>query len=371
MTATRIALADFCQIVQGGRHKLSGNDFVEHGFPAYGAGGMNGLLPAFEFEEAAVVLSSIGARCGKCFYVDGKWSSLANTQVIRPDPEKADCRFLWHQLNDESRWPRSGTGQPFIKPSDVKRHLVHLPSLDEQRRIADILDKADTLRTKRRESLVQLDRLTQSIFVEMFGDPVANPKQYPTFPLSALVEPERGITYGIVQRGEDCEEGIPVLRIRDLADEEIDIAKLKRTSPEVSAQYRRTILRGGEIAISIRGTVGRCCIVTSALAGGNVSREIALVPLQSRVSPVFVQQVIRSTSVQRLIADDVKGVAQSGINLEDLRQLRVVQPPAEEIEAFEARAAVVARLLRDVRSGIAKLTQLTTTLQHRAFQGAL
>ena len=102
MTTFQI-LEQFCEIVQGGRHKLSGNDFVKSGYPAYGAGGMNGYLATFEFDESAVILSSIGARCGKCFYVEGRWSSLANTQVIFPDKNECDAKFLWYQLNDEKR----------------------------------------------------------------------------------------------------------------------------------------------------------------------------------------------------------------------------------------------------------------------------
>jgi type I restriction enzyme S subunit len=94
---------------------------------------MNGFLPDYEFDEPAVVLSAIGARCGKCFFAEGKWASLANTQVIFPDPARADAKFLWYQLNDERRWHRSGTGQPFIKPADVKAQRVVLPPLPEQR----------------------------------------------------------------------------------------------------------------------------------------------------------------------------------------------------------------------------------------------
>lgn len=146
MTSDRVVLSDFCQIIQGGRLKLSGNDFVTQGFPAYGAGGLNGHLDIAEFDCEAVILSAIGARCGKCFHVSGQWTSLANTQVIIPDPVRADTRFLWHQLNDEKRWPRSGTGQPFIKPSDVKGHKVYLPPLEEQRRIAAILDKGESIK---------------------------------------------------------------------------------------------------------------------------------------------------------------------------------------------------------------------------------
>jgi type I restriction enzyme S subunit len=140
---------------------------------------MNGFLPDYEFDEPAVVLSAIGARCGKCFFAEGKWASLANTQVIFPDPARADAKFLWYQLNDERRWHRSGTGQPFIKPADVKAQRVVLPPLPEQRRIAEILDKADALRAKRRAALAQLDTLTQSIFLDMFGDPATNPKGWP------------------------------------------------------------------------------------------------------------------------------------------------------------------------------------------------
>ena len=176
MSGMTAQLQEFCRIIQGGRLGLSGNDFVSTGFPAFGAGGMNGFLSEYEFEETAIVLSSIGARCGKCFYAQGKWTSLANTQLIFPDPSRADPKFLWFQLNDEKRWYRSGTGQPFIKPSDVKAHRVFLQPLPEQRRIAAILDRADALRAQRRAALAKLDTLTQSIFLDMFGQPKDNPK---------------------------------------------------------------------------------------------------------------------------------------------------------------------------------------------------
>jgi restriction endonuclease S subunit len=143
-------------------------------------------LPEYEFEEPAVVLSSIGARCGKCFYAEGKWASLANTLLIFPDRALTDCRFLWYQLNDERRWARSGTGQPFIKPSDVKKHRVVLPPLSEQRRIVEILDQADALRAKRAEADVKVRRILPTIFIEMFGDPILNSKQWPLEALGNL-----------------------------------------------------------------------------------------------------------------------------------------------------------------------------------------
>ncbi len=173
LTKKIVRLDSICRIVQGGQHKQSGKHFVEEGgFPAYGAGGHNGNFPSYEFDESAIVLSAIGARCGKCFQPNGKWSSLANTSVLFPDAGQADNRFLWYQLNDEASWHRSGTAQPYIKSSDIKGRKVYLPPIAEQKRIAGILDAADALRAKRREFLAQLDTFLQSTFLDMFGDPI-------------------------------------------------------------------------------------------------------------------------------------------------------------------------------------------------------
>ena len=146
-----VALDEIATIHAGGRLGLTGDDFVGAGFPAFGAGGKNGYVPIAEYKCPGIILSSIGARCGKCFYVDGAWTTLANTQVILPNPEQVDARFLWYQLNDELSWPRSGSAQPFIKPSEVKRRTVVLPSLVEQRHIVAILDRTEALRHKRRQ----------------------------------------------------------------------------------------------------------------------------------------------------------------------------------------------------------------------------
>jgi type I restriction enzyme S subunit len=105
-----VALSEIAGIKGGGTLKLSGKDFVASGIPAWGTGGQNGFVATAEATGPAVILSAIGARCGKCFYVDGEWTTLANTQIIRPDTAVVDTRYLWYQLNDEGRWHRSGGG---------------------------------------------------------------------------------------------------------------------------------------------------------------------------------------------------------------------------------------------------------------------
>ena len=100
-------LGDVAKTKQGGRLGLTGSHFVQDGVPAYGAGGLNGFLETYEFEQKAVILSAIGARCGKCFYVEGRWTSLANTTLIFPDEKKLDPKFLWYAINGEEKWLRA------------------------------------------------------------------------------------------------------------------------------------------------------------------------------------------------------------------------------------------------------------------------
>jgi hypothetical protein len=163
-------IGEIATIHAGGRLGLSGLDFVESGYPAYGAAGINGRLATAEYHATdAVILSSVGARCGKCFFASGSWTTLANTQVILPDPNRVDPRFLWYQLNDERRWRRSGSAQPFIKPSSLKSHEVFVPPMSEQRHAVAVLDAADDLIGERTKALDRLAQLKRDLFAASFA----------------------------------------------------------------------------------------------------------------------------------------------------------------------------------------------------------
>lgn len=138
-----VQLRDIARVHGGGRLGLNKADYVEHGTRAYSAAGQDGYVAVTEGEEPSIILSSIGARCGKSFLTTGEWTTLANTQVITPDPDVARADYLIGLLDNEEYWNRSGSAQPFIKPSDVKGAWVPLPPLREQERIAEVLRSVD------------------------------------------------------------------------------------------------------------------------------------------------------------------------------------------------------------------------------------
>lgn len=362
MSHSEVSLQDIATIVQGGRLKLSGQHFVEVGYPAYGAGGVNGYLEHAEFDQPAVVLSSIGARCGKCFLAEGKWTSLANTQVIIPDQQKADVRFLWYQLNNESRWHRSGSAQPFIKPSDVKAHKVYLPSLAEQRRIAAILDKADVLRAKRREAIAKLDQLLQSVFLDMFGDPVANPKGWSTNGLSEL---------GAVHTGRtppSSKEGMFGGAIPFVTPGDLDCSPLRtaRTLTTDGAEHCK-VVRAGSALVGCIGNIGK---IGRASESSAFNQQINAVEWDSDlIDDEFGVVALRYAVPQ------MRALASSTtlpiLNKSAFSTVKIIVPPLAEQRRF-ARAVAAIRKNQSVHIASSEsMSFLFASLQHRAFTGTL
>lgn len=371
---THALLKDVCDIVQGGRHGLSGNHFVNAGYPAFGAGGMNGYLESFEFERQAVVLSSIGARCGKCFYAEGRWSSLANTQVILPDPDQVDVRFLWFQLNDESRWPRSGSAQPFIKPSDVKAHRIYLPSLPEQRRIAAILDQAEALRAKRRAALAKLDTLAQGIFIEMFGDQVSNPMGWPLETLGKFIV--NGPQNGLYKPADQYGEGTPILRIDGFYSGRLTNAKgLKRV--RLGCEEKQTYaLAENDIVINRVNSpeyLGKCAVIP-ALSETTVfeSNMMRLAVDSSLLHPKYLVVALQGPSIRGQIKTRAKhAINQSSINQKDVQGFTLPMPPIDLQHRFSDRLSKLESVAKCFHESLSQLNALFSSLQHRAFRGEL
>lgn len=362
-------------ITGGGKLKLSSADFVEEGVPAFGAGGINGQVAQVEYRTSGVVLSSIGARCGKCFYADGEWTTLANTQVILPDPEAADPRFLWWQLNDEASWHRSGTAQPFIKPSDVRSRLVAVPPLAEQRRIATILDRVDALRTKRRESLALLNDLGHAIYEEMFGRSESTGEgALRPIPLEDLAVVSSGITMGRKTSG--ATQPVPYVTVVNVQDRRLDLRAVK-TIEATESEIERYRLRADDLLLTEGGDPDK-------LGRGTLWRdELELCIHQNHVFRVRVTRADlvdctylnwhlgsrRGKSYFLRFAKQTTGIA--SINSTQLKSFPVLLPPLSEQLKFSERVAAVVRHAERGHQGLRAVDGLVSAVQQRAFRGEL
>lgn len=142
--------------------------YTEDGFTAYSASGPDGLLPYFDHEDDAVVISAIGAKCGKTWYARGKWSCIKNTMWMRALPGAAETGFLYYSTRRRDFWPRRGAAQPFISLGDARESRIPLPAIQVQRRITAALAAFDELIETNERRVEILEELARSIYREWF-----------------------------------------------------------------------------------------------------------------------------------------------------------------------------------------------------------
>ena len=166
--------------------------------------------------------------------------------------------------------------------------------------------------------------------------------------LSTLCLDGKVVTYGVVQLGDEVPDGVPCLRTSNVRWLRIDIEGMKRIAPKLSTSYSRTVLEGGEVLVNVRGTLGGVGLALPEMRGWNVSREVAVAPVDpKKVNPRFAAYCIGSGVSQDWLGGMKKDAAYVGINIEDLRNLPVHAPSLKEQGQLAAHLdALAAETLR-------------------------
>lgn len=159
---------------------------------------------------------------------------------------------------------------------------------------------------------------------------------WPTFPLRQFVDPHRAICYGIVQPGKPVEQGVPMLRVNNFGSGGLDTSDVLRVDKEIEAQYSRSRLQGGELLITLVGSVGQSAIAPEALRGWNVARAVGVVPIKDGMIARWVKLVFTSSQAQEFFAQRANTTVQTTINLRDLAALPVPMPPQPTLESIVA-----------------------------------
>jgi len=186
----------------------------------------------------------------------------------------------------------------------------------------------------RAHAIDYLYKLENSYFIVFFGDPITNPKDWKIEKLESICNDNRTITYGVVQPGQDVEKGVPMVRPMDLNGYYVTLKKLKKIDKKIEKSYERTRLVGGEILLSIRGTVGPVGIASPQLQNANVSRGIAVIEPNSELKAEYLLCLFKNLRYQELLISKSKGIALKQINLRDLRQIDIMVPPISEQMKF-------------------------------------
>jgi type I restriction enzyme, S subunit len=145
-----------------------------------------------------------------------------------------------------------------------------------------------------------------------------------------IVDVTRPVTYGVVQPGERQPIGIPLIRGRDYSSGEVSTDDLYLIHPNIAHAYRRSVVRDGDILLSIVGYVGQCAMVPRSLSGANITQTTARIAISKGYSNRFFLHQFRGSAFQAEVRRFMKGSAQPGLNLADVDQMRVLVPPPRE-----------------------------------------
>ncbi len=295
--------------------------------------------------------------------------------VLRPDPEKLSSSYLFHWVKSaafvgDMESKATGASYPAVSDRIIFESLFPLPPLEEQRRIAAILDQAETLRTQRRTALALQGSLTQSLFLDMFGDPVANPKGWPTESLTDLCHCYSGGTPSKAKK-EYWEGELPWFSAKDMKAEDLFDSE-DHISKQVPETTTLKLLPKDTVAIVVRGMILAHTFPVCVLRiPATINQDLkALLPKQP-VNSQFLAACLRSQSGFVLEKVSEAGHGTKRLDAQGLQSIRIQRPGDALEQTFATRIAAIEALKATHRRALAALDALFASLQQRAFSGAL
>lgn len=324
----KVPLEECCEILDSQRIPITASDRKKGQYPYYGANGIQDFVDDYIFDDELVLLAEDGGNFGSkdrpiAYRVSGKCWVNNHAHVLKPK-HGLDVDYLCYALMfyDVTGLVNGATRMKLTQAA-MRQMLIPMPEISEQHKTVHLLSSVQEIMRKRQQQLSALDDLIKARFVEMFGS-----EQYPKQTLISLIKDAAGLSYGIVQPGDDGTGDMGVLRPVDFIDGHISTKSIKYIDRSIGDGFRKTELTGDELLITVRGTTGITALTDERYAGMNVTRGIAVIRYdRGRINPVFLNAYLNSDESQRYIQEHTRGATLQQINLSDLRVQMITVPP--------------------------------------------
>lgn len=364
----KVKLTDICRPKQW--KTISGDEISSEGkYPVYGANGKMGFFHEYNHIDETLLIGCRGT-CGTLHITEKFSYTNGNAMALDNLDKKANIKFLYYFFSKRGfNDVVSGGVQKQITIQNLQRIEIPLPNLAIQQRIAAILDQADALIQNNRAIVQKYDALTQSLFLDMFGDPVKNEKGWE---IRKMEEISLKITDGTHQSPKFLKEGIPFLLVSNIVNNKINYKTNKFISEEdFETLNKRTPIEIGNILLTSVGSYGNPAIIESQMKFA-FQRHIAFIkPNHSMINYHFLFHFLKSDLIKREIDKKVKGAAQKTYNLVELKKLRIILPTITLQNLFAERVAVIEAQKQQAQLELAKSEELFNSLLQRAFKGEL
>jgi type I restriction enzyme S subunit len=321
------------------------------------------------FENVPVIIFDDFTTAFK--YVDFPFKVKSSAmKILKAKEEIADIKFLYYRMMKTGIDTQLHKRYWISKYSKVK---IPLPPLEQQKKIAAILDAADTYRQKTKALITKYDALTQSLFLDMFGDTVTNPKGWKE---KSLDEVSSLTTKGSSPKWQGFEyisEGVRFVTSENVRLGHLNISKDKFVALEFHKKLLRSQLKENDLLVNLVGaSIGRGALVSKDILPANINQAVAKTELDiSKVNPIFIlYQVVTPQIQDRLIGNKVEG-ARANISLKNVRELVLYIPPIALQNQFVERVKAIELQKTQAQASLAQADNLFNSLLQRAFKGEL
>jgi type I restriction enzyme S subunit len=360
-----IQLGEVCHFVYG--EALKEENRRSGKVPVYGSNGVVGLHDKALTKGATIVIGRKGS-IGEVNWSNGPCFPIDTTYYVEKTERPCNLRWLYYTLLklDLTRLNKSAA-VPGLNREDAYELYIPFPDVPEQKQIAELLDQTDELRRMRRYAFQLTDTFLPGAFLELFGDPTTNPLGLPIAELgdflSFVTSGSRGWADYYAPVGARFIRSLDV-RMNSISDEDAVFVK-----PPNNAEANRTRVTLGDVLLTITGSkIGRVAPVPERLKDAFISQHVAILRLKSGLLPEFLSMFLSlGSGGQRQIARLQYGQTKPGLNLDQIREIRVPVPPLNDQQKFLELLKRAKRLRAVQREALRQAEHLFQTLLDQAF----
>ena len=273
-------------------------------------------------------------------------------------------------LKEAAKGMTGTAGQQRLPKYYLENAMIPVPPIEIQRRIVAILDKAEETKRLRAKADEQAGHLLNSVFLELFGDPLRNPKNWERKPLKNFISFMTSGSRGWAKFY--SKSGSRFIRVQNLTGHRLNLENAAFVSPLDTAETKRTKIEPGDLLISITGIVGLVAVAPFDIDDAYVSQHVAILRLNKSIDPYFVAAFLSNpTGGQVQLLKQQYGQTKPGLGLKDIESVQIFVPPLELQKAFTTILEENNALSNKMKSGGKECNNLADTLLEKAFNGEL